>query len=97
MIVQYRGTRSDNLLLDVLLPLDLEETLPLAGESLGLPLSHGLVLDSSSLHLLLQVLGPELLGLGLVNVFHQNSLVLESVTLGLEVKSVVTVISTSRE
>ena len=46
-------TRIDNLLLDVLLPLDLEETLPLLGESGGLPLSHSLVLDSSGLHLLL--------------------------------------------
>jgi hypothetical protein len=46
-------TSRDNLLLDVLLPLDLEETLPLLCESGSLPLSHSLVLDSSGLHLLL--------------------------------------------
>ena len=44
-------TRIDNLLLDVLLPLDLEETLPLLGESSGLPLSHSLVLESVTLGL----------------------------------------------
>ena len=80
-----KRSNHNDLLLDVLLPLDLEETLPLLCESGSLPLPHGLVLDSSGLHLFLEVLGPQLLGLGLVNVFHQNSLVLESVTLGLEV------------
>ena len=77
-----------NLLLGLLL-LDLEDTLPLLGKPLGLPLAHGLVLDTTSLGLLLEVLGTELLGLGFVDVLHQDTLVLESVSLGLKVKSVV--------
>lgn len=72
------------------------DTLPLLGESGGLPLPHGLVLDSSGLGLLLEVLGSELLRLGLVDVLHQDSLVLESVTLGLEVERVVPAVSTAR-
>jgi len=84
-----------NLLLG-LLELDLVDTLPLLGESLGPPLPHGLVLDSSGLGLLLEVLGSELLRLGLVDVLHQDSLVLESVTLGLEVERVVPVVSVRR-
>lgn len=88
--VPYKSNaRSIRLLLDLLLSLDLEDTLSLLGQSLGSSFSHSLVLDSSGLGLLLQVLGSELLRLGLVNVFHQDSLVLESVTLGFEVESVV--------
>ena len=81
-----------NLLLGLLL-LDLGDTLSLLGESLGSSFSHGLVLDSSGLGLFLEVLGSELLGFGLVDVLHQDSLVLESVTLGLEVESVVADVS----
>lgn len=65
------------------------DTLPLLREPVGPPLPHGLVLDSAGLLLLGEVLGSELLGLLPVDVLHQDTLVLESVTLGLEVESVV--------
>lgn len=48
-----------------------------------------LVLDTASLHLVGEDLCPALLGLGLVNVLHENTLVLEDVTLGLLVERVV--------
>jgi hypothetical protein len=72
----------NTLLLDLLLLLDLGDTLPLLRKTGSLPLPHGLVLDTPGLHLVLEVLGSDLLGLGLVNVLHEDSLVLESVTLG---------------
>lgn len=68
------------------------DTLPLLREPVGPPLPHGLVLDSAGLLLLGEVLGSELLGLLPVDVLHQDTLVLESVTLGLEVESVVHVL-----
>lgn len=77
-----------SLLLGLLL-LDLVDTLPLLREPVGPPLPHGLVLDSAGLLLLGEVLGSELLGLLPVDVLHQDTLVLESVTLGLKVESVV--------
>ena len=48
------------------------------------------------LHLVSKSLGPELLLLGLVDELHENSLVLEDVTLGLEVERVVTAMRTRR-
>lgn len=48
-----------------------------------------LVLDSPGLHLICEDLCPGLLRLGLVNVLHQNSLVLEDVTLGFLVERVI--------
>lgn len=69
------------------------DALPLLGKTLGLAGTHGLVLDATSLHLLLEVLGAQLLGLGLVDVLHEDTLVLESVTLGLEVEGVVAALS----
>ena len=55
-------------------------------------LAHGLVLGTEGGGLLGEVLGTDLLGLGLVDVFHQDTLVLEAVTLGLEVQVVVQVL-----
>lgn len=75
-----------------LLKLDGVKTGSLLRQSGELPLSHSLVLDSSSLHLLSQVLGSVLLGLGSVDVLHENSLVLEGVSLSLEVERVVEVL-----
>lgn len=74
-----------------LFELDLVNTSALGGETLGLALAHGLVLDTTGLHLFLEVLGAQLFGLGLVDVFHQDTLVLEAVTLGFEVQGVVAV------
>ena len=48
-----------------------------------------LVLDTAGLHLVGEDLGAGLLGLGLVDVLHQDTLVLEDVTLGLLVELVV--------
>lgn len=66
------------------------DTGSLLGESERLPLSDGLVPGSSGLHLVSKGLGPELLLLGLVDELHEDSLVLEDVTLRLEVEGVVT-------
>lgn len=49
-----------------------------------------LVLDTAGLHLVGQNLGTVLFGLGLVDVLHQHTLVLEDVTLGFLVERVVT-------
>jgi hypothetical protein len=49
-----------------------------------------LVLDTTSLHLVGEHLGTSLLGLRFVDVLHQDTLVLEHVTLGFLVKGVVT-------
>lgn len=67
------------------------DTRPLGSQTLGLALAHGLVLDTPGLHLFLEVLGAELLGLGLVDVFHEDALVLEAVSFGVEVEGVVAV------
>ena len=48
-----------------------------------------LVLDTAGLHLVGEDLCTGLLGLGLVDVFHEHTLVLENVTLGLLVECVV--------
>ena len=48
-----------------------------------------LVLDTASLHLVGENLSTGLLGLSLVNVLHENTLVLEDVTLRFHVKGVV--------
>ena len=77
------------LLLDLLLSLDLEQTLSLLCQTRGLALAHSLVLDTTSLHLFLDVLGSDFLSLGAVNVFHEDTLVLEAVTLGFEIECVV--------
>ena len=51
--------------------------------------STDLVLDTTSLHLVGEDLGTGLLGLGLVDVLHEDTLVLEDVTLRLLVEGVV--------
>jgi hypothetical protein len=48
-----------------------------------------LVLDSPGLHLVGEDLCPGFLGLGLVDILHQHTLVLENVTLGFLVERVV--------
>lgn len=48
-----------------------------------------LVLDTASLHLVGEDFGSGLLSLGLVDVLHQNTLVLEDVTLGFLIKGVI--------
>lgn len=48
------------------------------------------VLDTASLHLVVDELRTVLLCLGLVDVFHQDALVFEDITLGLLVEYVVT-------
>ena len=48
-----------------------------------------LVLDAAGLHLVGKHLGTGLLGLGLVDVLHEDTLVLEDVTLRLLVEGVV--------
>ena len=52
-------------------------------------ISTDLVLDTAGLHLVGEDLCTGLLGLGLVNVFHEHTLVLENITLGLLVECVV--------
>ena len=52
-------------------------------------ISTDLVLDTAGLHLVGENLGTSLLGLGLVDVLHAHTLVLEDVTLGLLVERVV--------
>jgi hypothetical protein len=68
------------------------DTSSLLGQPGCLPLSHSLVLDTPSFHLFSQVLGSGLLSLGLVDVLHQDSLVLEGVSLCLQVERVVQVL-----
>lgn len=48
-----------------------------------------LVLDATGLHLVGEDLGTVFLGLSLVNIFHEDTLVLEDITLGFLVKGVV--------
>lgn len=49
-----------------------------------------LVLDTAGLHLVGQNLSTVLFGLGLVDILHQHTLVLEDITLGFLVERVVT-------
>jgi len=55
-------------------------------------LTGGLVLGAVGISLVLDGLCTELLGLGLVDVFHEDTLVLKHITLGLEVQGVVQVL-----
>lgn len=83
------GVLTGSLLLLLRLVLDGEDGSPLLGNPLGTALAHGLVAETAGLHLVGKVLGPELLGLGLVDVLHEDTLVLEHVTLRLQVELVV--------
>lgn len=62
---------------------------PLLGKANLSALAHRLVAQAAGLHLVSEVLGACLLGLGLVNVLHKDALVLEHVTLRLHVQLVV--------
>lgn len=73
------------------LGLDLSDRTSLLGDSIRSSSSGGLVLRSSSLHLVGEDLGSGLLSLGLVDEFHENSLVLEDVSLSFHVELVVQV------
>ena len=77
------------LLLVLVLGLDGKEGSPLFGNPLGAALAEGLVAQTTGLHLVGKVLRPPLLGLGVVTVLHKNTLVLEHVTLRLQVELVV--------
>ena len=79
------------LLLGILL-LDSSDTLPLLGQASSTTFPDSLVLETTSLHLVGENLGSGLLGLSLVNVFHEHTLVLEDVTLGLLVEDMVEVL-----
>lgn len=81
-----------SLLLLLGLELDGRDGGPLLGDSVGAALAHGLVAQTAGLHLVGNVLGAGLLGLGLVNELHEDALVLEDVTLGLHVELVVEVL-----
>lgn len=65
---------------------------PLLGQSVGTSLPHRLVSHTAGLHLVGDVLASGLLCLGLVNELHEDSLVLEHVTLRLHVQVVVEVL-----
>ena len=60
--------------------------------ALSAALTKSLVLGTENLSLFSKGLGTQLLGLSLVNVFHKHTLVLETVTLGLDVEGVVQVL-----
>jgi hypothetical protein len=64
----------------------------LLSNTVSTTLTSSLVLGTVGISLILNGLGSELLSLSLVNVFHQDTLVLENITLGLEVQGVVQVL-----
>ena len=81
-----------SLLLDSGFVLDLDDGLPLLGNTSSTTLPGSLVFDTASLHLVGEDLGTGLLSLGLVDVLHKDTLVLEDVTLRLLVEQVVQVL-----
>lgn len=83
---------SGNLLLDGGFELDLADSRPLLGDTSSTTLPGSLVFDTTSLHLVGEDLGTGLLSLGLVDVLHKDTLVLEDVTLRLLVEQVVQVL-----
>ena len=82
----------NRLLLLLGLVLDSDDGSTLLENTLSTALAHGLVAHAAGLHLVGKVLRSGSLGLGLVDVLHENTLVLEDVTLGLEVELVVEVL-----
>ena len=64
----------------------------LLGLLVGTTFTESLVLGTEDISLFSKSLSTDLLSLGLVDVFHQDTLVLETVTLGLEVKVVIQVL-----
>lgn len=69
-----------------------EESLTLGGDTLGTTLTGSAGLDTVGLSLLGEDLSTGTLSLGLVDVLHKDTLVLEDVTLGLEVETMVEVL-----
>lgn len=68
------STPRQDLLASLALVLHREDTGTLLGDTLGAALAGGLVLDAASLGLVGEELGAVLLGLGLVDVLHENAL-----------------------
>jgi len=85
-------TRMRDLLLHRCLLLHREDSSPLLGDPIGTTFPSSLVLGPASLHLVAEDLGAVLLSLGLVDVLHENALVLEDVTLRFLVQRVVQVL-----
>lgn len=88
MVLQRVNFACRSLLL-LLLVLDGNDGGSLLGKSLLSSVSHVSVAQTTSLHLVCKVLRASLLCLGLVDVLHQHTLVLENVTLALQVELVV--------
>ena len=82
-------TRMRSLLLHWSFLLHREDSCPLLGDPLGTAFPSGLVLGTTSLHLVAEEFRAVLLGLGLVDVLHENALVLEDITLRFLVQRVV--------
>jgi len=78
-----------HLLLNGRVVLHSKDRLPLLRHPCGATLASSLVLDTASLHLVVNDSCSRLLGLGLVDVLHEDTLVLEDITLRLLVKRVV--------
>jgi len=72
--------------------LDLSDASALLSNTGSPTLTQGLVASTADLHLVSQGLGTELLSLSLVDELHKDALVLEHVTLGLQVQRVVQVL-----
>lgn len=87
--MSFPPSKSPPPLLLLLLVLHGSDGSSLLVESLLSAVAHVAVSQTAGLHLVGEVLGAGLLGLGLVNVLHQDSLVLEDITLRLEVQLVV--------
>jgi len=73
-------------------PGSLKKDRPLSEKKFDVSSSTCLVLDTAGLHLVCEDLGTGLLSLGLVDVFHKDTLVLEDVTLGFLVQGVVPIL-----
>jgi len=84
----YTDDQVLHLLLSLLM-LHSHDTLSLLGNTSSTTFTGSLVLDTTSLHLVGKDLGAALLGLGLVDVLHENTLVLENITLRFLVKDMV--------
>ena len=80
---------SEHLLLLLRLVLHRQHSRTLLGHTLGAALAQRLVAQTAGLHLVGKVLRARLLRLGLVDMLHKHTLVLEHVTLRLEVELVV--------
>jgi len=91
-VIFHRMQRGMICLLLGSLVLNSDDSLALLSDAGSATLTGSLVLDTASLHLVREDLGTGLLSLGLVNVLHENTLVLEDVTLRFLVQDVVKVL-----